>query len=494
MSLRNSITVIPALTAMMALGVPTSHAIPSKAFFIENSIYVGTCDITEIILDREGALAANVDSVCLVGRPGNGSGNFSLSGGEASIRCSFSKLTVDGSGEIEITTAEGCLGGFDTDGDGIPDSIEDLYAFLDPNNAADAAADEDGDRLSNLDEFRLGTGLNDSDSDNDGTPDGLDPDPRDAAVGRAVFADLDGDGISDVIWRNSTSGLSRVWQMSASGPDGILRSSIGEMPASAEVAGLGDFNGDGRVDMLWRDSVTGVNEIAQSRAGGTSFDTARINTVIDLAWQVAAVGDLNGDGRDDILWRNTDTGLNFIYQMGPNGYSFTAAPMNRVPDQNWEIAGVGDFNADGRDDVFWRHAVSGLNYVYTMNSDGITFTARSLNRVVDTGWGVQTVADLDGNGVDDLLWRHATTGENYIYLMNADTGRFSGFSLNRVPDSNWTVVGGGDYNGDGQADILWRHAANGQNYLYLMNPGAKAFTGVPLETVPGLEWSPESGS
>ncbi len=86
-------------------------------------------------------------------------------------------------------------GGVDTDGDGIPDLTEERTAFLDPNNGADGAADEDDDGLSNADEFARRTLLDNPDTDGDGVEDGAevngDPptDPKNA--------DTDGDTLTD---------------------------------------------------------------------------------------------------------------------------------------------------------------------------------------------------------------------------------------------------------------------------------------------------------
>jgi hypothetical protein len=88
----------------------------------------------------------------------------------------------------------------DADGDGMPDWYERQFTFLDPNNPADAALDQDGDGLTNLREFQLGTAPDNPDTDGDGLPDGAEvnrtaggaPAPTDP-----LRADTDGDGLSD---------------------------------------------------------------------------------------------------------------------------------------------------------------------------------------------------------------------------------------------------------------------------------------------------------
>jgi FG-GAP-like repeat len=62
----------------------------------------------------------------------------------------------------------------------------------------------------------------------------------------------------------------------------------------------------------------------------------------------------------------------------------------------------------------------------------------------------------------DILWRHAATGQNAVWCMDGVT-LTSAALFTPLGDPNWTIVGVGDFNGDGKPDILWRHAATGQN-------------------------------
>jgi hypothetical protein len=60
--------------------------------------------------------------------------------------------------------------------------------------------------------------------------------------------------------------------------------------------------------------------------------------------------------------------------------------------------------------------------------------------------------------------------------------------LPRVSDLNWHVAGIRDFNGDGQADILWRHSVNGSNVIWLMNAGTIVGS-APLSTVADPNWT-----
>ena len=103
------------------------------------------------------------------------------------------------------------------------------------------------------------------------------------------------------------------------------------------------------------------------------------------------------------------------------------------------MEGVGDFDGDGRADILWRNAASGENYIYLMNGTAIASQA-SVARSPTSPGRCKGVGDFDGDGRADILWRNATSGENYIYLMNG-TAIASQASVNVVADLAWQVKG-----------------------------------------------------
>src|SRR5256886_7317221 len=134
---------------------------------------------------------------------------------------------------------------------------------------------------------------------------------------------------------------------------------------------------------------------------GTTNTGGSLRTQADLNWQVAGVGDFNGDGRADILWRNSSTGENYVWLM--NGTTITGKGSVRTePDQNWKVAGVGDFNGDGTADILWRYSYTGENYVYLMN--GTTITGEGYLTEAELNWQAARPRDLYGTASDDTHW------------------------------------------------------------------------------------------
>ncbi len=289
-----------------------------------------------------------------------------------------------------------------------------------------------------------------------------------AACAAGVVADFNGDGRADILWRSEGSGgtgENYLYPMNGAqilSSEGFLRT-VADL--NWQVVGVGDFNGDRQADILWRNGSTGQNYIYLMK-GTAIVGEGFIRTVVDQDWQVAGVGDFDGDGRADILWRNTTTGDNYIYLMSSTtiaGEGF----IRTVADLNWQIAGVGDFDHDGKADILWRHSASGQNYLYPMDGTTIKPNEGFLRTVADLNWKIAGVGDFDGDLKADIVWRNASTGDNYIYLMDATNIVGEGF-IRTVADLNWRIVTVADYDGDGKSDLFWRHAVTGQTYLYPM--------------------------
>src|SRR2546423_1810436 len=91
--------------------------------------------------------------------------------------------------------------------------------------------------------------------------------------------------------------------------------------------GTGDFDGDGKADLLWRNTTDGNNAIWLMN-GSTVSATSVIQAVVDLLWTIVAVGDYGGDGRADILWRNTSTGESVIWFM--DGFTLLSSGLTQA--------------------------------------------------------------------------------------------------------------------------------------------------------------------
>ena len=146
------------------------------------------------------------------------------------------------------------------------------------------------------------------------------------------------------------------------------------------VAGIGDFNGDGEADVLLRnangtfaDWTMNGSQIASSQLLTSQGATVTLGS----PWSVAGIGDFDGDGKADILLRNTN-GTFADWTMNGSQISssqlLTSQGATVTLGSNWSVAGIGDFNGDGKSDILLKNA-SGAFVEWTMNGSAITAAA-----------------------------------------------------------------------------------------------------------------------
>lgn len=244
------------------------------------------------------------------------------------------------------------------------------------------------------------------------------------------------------------------------------------------VAGTGDFNHDGKSDILWR----GANgSVAMWLMTGGVVTSGFTIGVVPTAWSVVGVGDFNADGTSDILWRNSD-GTASIWQMnGANPGAILSAGNIGVASSGWSVVGVGKFfGTNSKADILWRN-VKGTVAIWRMN--GLAIQSASTVGVASTDWSVAGVGDFNGDGTSDILWRNMN-GTTAMWLLN--NGAFaSGGTIGVVP-SSWTIAAVRDFSGEGRADIFWRNT-NGTVATWLMN-GGTITSAVTVGSVP-IAWN-----
>jgi hypothetical protein len=287
-----------------------------------------------------------------------------------------------------------------------------------------------------------------------------------------ITADLNGDGLSDVVGigatRNLVSALGRG-DGTFSSPYTVSGSSIGNL-------GQGDFNGDGKVDVV---GISGVNQdSALAFFAGNGDGTFQPDVgAVDLKTPGALVpvsGDFNGDNHLDVIVPYAlgfpAMGSGLIYVPGKGDGSFGSPVL--FSQQNSSVSQgvlVADLNNDKKLDLVWNGAV------YLGNGDG-TFQQAPLGI---SGKPLAS-ADLDGDGIPDLLMGYIGPGSASIYAGNGN-GTFQPTPFYTVPLPNQYLSEAsatiGDVNADGYPDIILQYATAENNLIaVLFGDGTGKFT------------------
>ena len=227
-------------------------------------------------------------------------------------------------------------------------------------------------------------------------------------------------------------------------------------------AGTGDFDGDGRTDVL-RLHYTGL-VIGEMSNGDGTFSGTLLNK-LGAGWSIAGIGDFNGNGTDDVLVANPagaseTTGLVGYWEGGTTWNIINGSTAE------WECIATGDFNGDGKCDMLWRNKF--------LDESGQTFNA-FCTWIVDppsgeTDWRMVSVAnpaewkflcagDFDGDSTSDIAM---INDAGVVGIWGISDGWLSSWSiLSAVNTAEWSLVGVGDFNGDGTDDIAWFNADAG---------------------------------
>lgn len=287
---------------------------------------------------------------------------------------------------------------------------------------------------------------------------------------RTVTGDFDGDGADDLAFCHTGASLNETVVAFANG-DGTFsyRSAVTNPQSPAEGWStfepfVGDFDGDGLDDIAWNSTEsTNVTYVGLSDGnGGFTFGERQQHPLSGWGSYRVFVGDVGGDQIDDLIF-NTLVGPNrtYVFRGRDTGeFEFLASQDRESTWAGYDVL-VGDVNADGKTDIIFNITSStrnGIHYSFG-NAEG-RFTERPYVERSNNGWQTYSVlvGNVGGGPGDDLVWPNTNPARPPIHLSYG-----SGSGWTRGPAINAPDVQGprplesrlADVDGDGREDLVF---------------------------------------
>ncbi len=255
-----------------------------------------------------------------------------------------------------------------------------------------------------------------------------------ASVYGVTVADFNGDGKDDVA--TVADGSVSFNLATSNGQFSVKTDLAAALGATSGSIATGDFNGDGRVDIIADRSNSSPTVFLNQGGTFTNSQTLSI-TAGDTG---TAVSDVNRDGYDDIVIYS-DNRIN-IYVANSNGTFSTPQTLAATTGVVTEEIGVGDLTGDGFDDIIFTSFGTGLAYLFAGNGNGTFSSATTSATASENGVGL-VIADFNEDGVNDFAQTNSSgayyqanttqsTRLGYLYLLDQDGARRALATMNTV--------------------------------------------------------------
>jgi hypothetical protein len=188
-----------------------------------------------------------------------------------------------------------------------------------------------------------------------------------------VPGDMDGNGVSDLLWFNPSTSQFGYWLMNtddASGAVTRIGSKIFNVTPGYFVGAVGDFNGDGLADLVFTSNAHDLYLWTNNGEGG--FTSTSLGSY-PAGWILIGAGDVDGDGQDDLLWLNPSQ-CEFGYWLMKNGVH-TASKIVNVACGYYPIS-IGYYTPSNRISIIWS---SGSHDLYVWDSTGSGFLSYNIS-------------------------------------------------------------------------------------------------------------------
>ena len=314
------------------------------------------------------------------------------------------------------------------------------------------------------------------------------PSPGNAPI---LTADFNGDGIPDVVMLGTISS-GQALSIFLGRPDGTFGPRIDYPIQGIQPIGftVGDFDGDGKVDVIvvCSTACSPAVSIFLGNGDGTLKPPFPLNQSLGNIYSAAASGDFNGDGKLDLLLLTPDfgSGTTMAILLGNGDGTFRAPVTYAVPISPYLV--LGDFNGDGKPDIAISGGLNGGVVSILINNGDGTFKS-PVNYSISGNVQALASGDLNADGKLDLVVSSGGTSATISMLLGNGDGTFGSplvYTSNLLSIYS-TSIAVADFNGDGKLDLALTNSVGPTNAVAIvLGNGDGTFQNPPLLYSAGL--------
>ena len=294
------------------------------------------------------------------------------------------------------------------------------------------------------------------------------------AFNAPISGEFNNDALSDLVWRRPSDGLTEIQYLS--GINTIGGGVIANDPFSANwnLITTADANGDGISDLVYQRPSDGLVEV--ELIGGDTSTGPRVagggaipNSPFGADFKLLASGDFNGDFHSDLVYQRSSDGLTEIQFLNGSNAVGGGAIANNPFATDFKLILTSDFNGDGKADLLWRRPTDGLVEIQFLNGNAAAGGGAIAGNPFGTDFNVVTAGDFNGDGKSDLVWQRPSDGLVELQFLNGNAAIGGGAIAGSPFGTDFKVVGEGDFNFDGRADLVYRNSTTGLTEIQFLN-------------------------
>jgi hypothetical protein len=258
-------------------------------------------------------------------------------------------------------------------------------------------------------------------------------------------------GMGEVVRIRVRAGNSEAYGPLSAASDSVRLGLPVELPVQGTPGVFeGRVAGSDTGNVFYQDPDSGEVWLFSVVDGGTT--PTLLDTETDGTWHLAGSGDFDGDGRADLFWRR-NSGSTRIWYLDANGYETEKGPFD--PGASWQAEITSDFDGNGQDDLLWREGEGAIRIWFRVDTE---FQTAEFPPMPTSTWEILAAGDYDGDGLDDVFWRDHTSTDTVIWFTVIDSynGIYARARISEKRSMLWEVFEARDDDGDGRDDVHWR--------------------------------------